>query len=734
MDDFKEHEHLLERELHDLNQKLSTLLHSIPDLIIFKDGQGRWLTASQFALSLFGLENLPYVGKTSLELASLTPHYQELLISRHKANEKAWEKRNLTREEVTFYAESGKSCVLDLITTPIFNEDGSRKALIIIGRDITERKLAEERIYQLAYYDPLTRLPNRVKFELELEKSMIVANTLERKFAVLYIDMDRFAYINDALGSMVGDQLLIQVSERLEGALQKDWLLARMEGDQFAILIPDVILLDKLNRIAQELIDLVAKPFFVEQYELFITVTIGMCVFPDDGQDVQTLLKHVGIALHLAKESGKNTYLMFSSNMDSATFKTFSLQNRLNKALSNNEFEVYYQPKIDIQTNRIIGAEALIRWNNPEWDIVPPNKFIPLAEETGLIIPITEWVKRTVCEQNKQWQDEGLDIVPISVNISVQGFMQKDFIQSIQHILQETGLESHYLEIEITESSLIDNEHLAKDVINQLRELGLKVALDDFGTGYSALSYLNLFQVDTIKIDRSFIQEIGTNNQTGLIVKGIINLIHSLNINVIAEGVETEEQLHFLRKQKCNQVQGYLYSKPVRAEEFKQLLSKRKIDIARQGKGRQSKHNKRKYFRLQFSYPLLAEMSIIRLMGKEISTGKSDVLIENLSLGGLSFVSTIRMDVRPDMILSFETTLLGKKIHFVGKIVWSREQAERVYLYGVEFLNDEKERDALAKMINQLTIKLRKNPILADCQFIDTDSLTFFKEKMKQKK
>lgn len=724
--------HNEKHESQDIDELIRILFHSIPDLIILKDGEGRWIAASDYAQSLFSLDKISYIGKTSIDLLQISPthQYKELLSSRSEVDDKAWNSRKIIRSEVEFPLNNGQSIVLDISNIPIFNNDGSRKALVVIGRDITDRKMAEERNFQLAYYDQLTKLPNRFMFEKELESYIVIANALQQRFIMMHLDMDRFKYINGSLGPAIGDQLLIQVSERLCKCLQKDWLLARTAGDEFTVLIQNVNDIDNALSVAQGIIDSFDNPFFVNEYKLFITTSIGLCIFPNDGEDAQKLMKNAEIALNIAKEKGKNRYQVYSSKMDIATFKTFSLGNSLKKAMNMDEFEIYYQPKVETHSNRIIGAEALIRWNHPEWGLVAPKEFISLAEEIGLIVPMGEWVTRTVCKQNKEWQDAGMKIVPIAVNISAKRFMQKGFIESIKRTLKETGLEPHFLEIEITETSLIENEKFAIEVINQLRELGLKVALDDFGTGYSALSYLKYFSVDSIKIDRSFIQEIGVNEKDELIVKGIINLIRSLNINVIAEGVEKEEQLQFLSKHKCDQVQGYLYSRPVKAEDFRQLMSKGHIEAHVQK--REIIHefiNKRKYFRIHLDHPLLAEMTIIKFMDKDITLGKTEVLIEDLGLGGLRFSSNIKLVVRPDMLVSVETEILGQTMEFIGKIVWVKELEEDIYRYGLEFLIDEEERDSIAKVLNSLTVKLRQNPILPDCRFIAIDSISFFKRK-----
>ncbi|MCR2821402.1 EAL domain-containing protein [Lederbergia panacisoli] len=720
-------------DLFDSNEKLETLLNTLPDPIIFKDEQDRWIQANQYAISLLGLEEIDYIGKTSTELASIKPLFRELFLSSFKEDQKAWVSGKVTRREITSTSQNGQNITFDILTKPIFHQDGSKKALVVIGRDVTERKRVEMYKTRLAFYDQLTQLPNRFKYKEELENQVIISRTLQQKLVVMYLGLDRFNIINDTLGPAIGDRLLIQISDRLQKCLQEDWFLARIGGDEFSIIIPNAKVEEK-HRLANMIIDSLTAPFFINEYELFATASIGLCSYPNDGEDAESLMKSAGIALHLAEEEGKNQYKTYSSIRDIKTFKAFSIENSLHKAMDMKEFELYYQPKIDIHTNRIIGAEALIRWNHPEWDLVSPKEFISLAEDTGLIIPIGHWVKETACKQNKEWRDEGVNIVPISVNISAKRFMQKEFVKSIAMILEKVQLDPQFLEIEITETSLMENEKMAIVVINQLRGLGFKVSLDDFGTGYSALSYLKQFKVDTIKIDRTFIKEIGKNTQDELIVKGIINIIQSLNINVIAEGVETEEQLRFLREHKCNQVQGYLYSRPVKAEEFKELLKKEKIEINVQDQElKQEYENRRKFFRLNFIHPLSADMTIIKFMDQDITLGKTEVLIQDLSLGGLSLISDIKMAVRPDMLLSIETEILGETVALIGKIMWMKELYDDVYQYGIEFMIEEPERDSLAKLVNALTVKIRKNPIVPDCRFIIADIYTFFKKELSNK-
>jgi diguanylate cyclase (GGDEF)-like protein/PAS domain S-box-containing protein len=709
-----------------LEELLHVLLNDIPDLIIFKDGEGRWITASKFAESLFGLENLQYIGKTSQELSQLSPirQYRDILLFRQEADEKVWNAKKMIRSEVEFPLLNGRSVVLDVIATPVFNSDGSRKALVVIGRDITEQKIAEKKNFQLAYYDPLTQLPNRFMFEKELEKRINTAQSLSQSFVVMSLDIDRYKYIYDSLGPAAANQMLIHIAQRLKECVQKNWVLAYMGEDQFSVLIPDANAGDAAH-VAQKLIDSMNKAFVVSELELFVTVSIGICSFPQHGEDVQSLVKHLDIALNLAKEKGRNRYQIYGSDMDVATFKAFALENDLKKALTMDQFEVYYQPKIDVDSHRIIGGEALLRWNHPEWGLISPREFISIAEETQLMDPIGEWVKETVCKHIRQWLDAGIEAVPISVNVSAKRFLKKSFLSNVKRVLQESGLDPSMLEIEITESTLIENEERAAEVINELRNIGVKVSLDDFGTGYSALSYLTHFKVDAIKIDRSFVKALSENSQNELVMKGVIQLVQSLNIHVIAEGVETAEQLRFLRRLNCKTVQGYVFSRPVKAEEFADMLKKGYIDAGLLQCGPIRPFiNRRKHYRIHFIHPLLAEMTIIKLKGRDITLGKTEVLIEDMGPGGISFTTNVKLAVRPDMVLSVETVILGQNLRLVGSIVWCEEKDTDLYQYGMEFLDEEGQRESIAKVF---FASLVSDAHLSDDRLIVKDARRFFK-------
>lgn len=448
-----------------------------------------------------------------------------------------------------------------------------------------ERKKAEEKILFLAYYDSLTSLPNRVLFKDRLNQTLLIAQRHQRILAILFLDLDNFKRINDTLGHPAGDELLKQVADRLSNYIRKSdsisrystdefsAVVARLGGDEFTILLTEIAQVHDTIKVAQRILDAIAQPFDIEGQEVFITASIGIAIYPIDGEDVDSLLKNCDTAMYHAKNEGRNNYKFYEQSLNKTALDILALENNLRKALDKQEFRVYYQPRIDIRTRNVVGFEALIRWRHSQKGIIPPSEFIPIAEETGLIIPIGEWVLNEACKQNKTWQAAGFAPVFISVNLSGKQFKQQNLIKVIDHAMSEVRLDPKYLELEITESIIQDTKSTA-GILRELRNLGLKIAVDDFGTGYSSLSYLRRFPLDTLKIDRSFVKDIAKDPDSEAIVKAIIAMAHCLKLKVIAEGVETEEQLKFLSDEGCDEFQGYLISPPLPADEVVRFLAK----------------------------------------------------------------------------------------------------------------------------------------------------------------
>uniref|UniRef100_A0A831UEK3 EAL domain-containing protein n=1 Tax=Geobacter metallireducens TaxID=28232 RepID=A0A831UEK3_GEOME len=469
---------------------------------------------------------------------------------------------SLSPMEAVFTAKDGRSVIVEGSLTCAHGE-GESQVIWSICRDITERKHAEEQLYRLAHHDTLTGLPNRLLFMDRLQQAKALANRYGYQVAVLFLDLDRFKIINDTLGHPVGDRLLLQVAQRIVGCVREVDTVARIGGDEFTIILVNVDTVEDAKRTGQKILKTLAAPFAIDTYELFVTASIGISLYPADGESLDHLVKKADIAMYHAKGEGRNNVQFYLPRMDENADKRLLLETSLRKALDNGEFRVYYQPKVDIVTKNITAMEALIRWEHPVLGLVSPAEFIPLAEETGLIIPIGEWVLRTACLQNRQWAREGLPSMRVAVNLSGYQFQQKTLLDTIRGILAETGLAPELLELEITESVIMQNPDFAVAVLNQLRDLGVHISIDDFGTGYSSLAHLKRFSVNTLKIDKSFVRDVEINSADAAIATAIIAMGNSLNLKVIAEGVETEGQLSFLSDNKCDEVQGYLFSTPM---------------------------------------------------------------------------------------------------------------------------------------------------------------------------
>lgn len=448
---------------------------------------------------------------------------------------------------------------------------------INVALDITERHLAEETVQHQAYHDSLTGLPNKMLFNERLAINLAHAHRRGEMLAVLFLDLDRFKTINDTLGHAVGDQLLQGVAGRLISHMEEDYTIARLGGDGFMILIPEVKHVDEVARTAQNILDAFKQPWSVNGHELFITTSIGIALYPNDGDDVETLVRNADTAVYRAKEQGRNNYQLYASSMNVKAFEQLVMENSLRRALDRKEFIVYYQPQVDIHNGQIVGIEALIRWQHTDLGLIFPSNFIPIAEETGMIVPIGEWVLKTACEQNKAWQKAGHTPIRVSVNLASRQFQQKDLVDSVSRILHETKLEPQYLDLELTESVVMENADITLLVLRELTKKGIHISIDDFGTGYSSLSYLKKFPIYTLKIDQSFVRDITTDPNDAAIASAIIVLGHSLKLKVVAEGVETKEQLAFLKLQKCDQIQGFLFSHPLPAKDFEKLLAKKYI-------------------------------------------------------------------------------------------------------------------------------------------------------------
>jgi len=462
-----------------------------------------------------------------------------------------------------------------LIISVVKGDDGTVTHYVGTHIDITERKAAEEQIKQLAFYDPLTQLPNRRLLQERLKHGIDVERRDGKQLALLMLDLDRFKSVNDSMGHLAGDELLQQVAERITNRLREVDMVARLGGDEFIVLLEDIAHPEDAARVAEDIIADLSKPFCMDQGEdILISASIGISLYPQHGGSPQLLMDHADAALYQAKDAGRGCFAYFSEDLTIAARERIALELRLRKAIEQQDLRVFYQPQVDIASGRIVGAEALVRWADPVDGLIPPIRFIPIAEETGLILAIGEWVLRETCRQGRQWLDAGLPPLNLAVNVSPHQFRRSDICSLVATVLSETGFPAHQLELEITESGLMENQGNATEILNSLRDQGIRLAIDDFGTGYSSLAYLKHFPLDLLKIDKSFIDDIPHLEDDMEIASSIIAMGHILGFKVLAEGVETPEQLAFLQEKGCDMYQGYIQSKPMPAEEFAEFLGK----------------------------------------------------------------------------------------------------------------------------------------------------------------
>ena len=448
-----------------------------------------------------------------------------------------------------------------------------KRADRIIRAQEVHRQANETKVRHQAYHDSLTGLPNRASFAAQMQDALVRAQSSGHMVGLMFLDIDQFKCINDSLGHSVGDDLLKVTAKRLQSLVRESDMVYRMGGDEFTIILENLHNPENCALTAKRIIESISQPVKLHTHEISTTISIGMALFPKDATDVETLVKHADTAMYRAKEAGRNRYEFYTENLNAKVSERFKLAAGLRQAMDKGQFLLYYQPKVSVKSGEIIGHEALLRWKHPELGVLPPDKFLSILEESGLIITVGEWVLRTACQQTKDWQSAGFRHIPVSVNIASRQFTSRSLPDTIRQVLSETGLEPRYLELELTERLLIDNADAAIETLDELKKIGVLISIDDFGTGFSSLNYLKRFPIDILKIDKSFIRDIVTREKDAAIASAIISLAHNLKLGLIAEGVEELNQLEFLQSRGCNEVQGYLFSRPLPPQEFQQLLS-----------------------------------------------------------------------------------------------------------------------------------------------------------------
>jgi diguanylate cyclase (GGDEF)-like protein/PAS domain S-box-containing protein len=554
---------LLEERVQNSENKYRALFEQSADANWLMDEKG-FLDCNSAALQMFGYSS----GTEMMHPADISPPNQPDGIPSRVAAERKMAAAFLNgreRFEWLHQRKNGSTFPAEVCLTAL-TLSGQRTLLATV-RDITDRKAAEERVRYLAYYDALTGLPNRTLLQDRLAKALASARRRKDKLALLFLDLDRFKDINDSLGHSVGDLLLQQIGERLKTWGREQDTVARLGGDEFLIMVTGIKDATDAAVAGERLMDAMTAEFVIQGHSCTINCSLGISVFPEHGADGETLIKNADVAMYSAKDNGRNNFRFFTEEMNARVVERLTLENSLRLALEKEQLFLVYQPQMDIATGTITGMEALLRWQHQDLGLVSPDKFIRIAENSGLIVPIGEWVLRTACRQARKWQDEGLPPVSMAVNVSAVQFRQEGFCELIGRVLRETGLAPQYLELELTESLLLANAEVMLSVVHELRAMGLTLAIDDFGTGYSSFSYLRQFRVNKFKVDRSFIRDVAVNPDDAAITAAIISMAKSLRLKVIAEGVETEAQMSFLRAHKCDEIQGYYFSRPLSPEQ-----------------------------------------------------------------------------------------------------------------------------------------------------------------------
>jgi diguanylate cyclase (GGDEF)-like protein/PAS domain S-box-containing protein len=563
----------VELALFDQKERAQVTLQSIADGVITTDGTGLIDYMNPVAEQLTGWKVNDAIGQPLPAVLNLVSEQTGQKLPNPISPVLTEGKAHRLSDCCLLVRPDGSRSAIEDSAAPIRDRDDKIVGAVLVFHDITESREVTAKIAYQATHDALTGLPNRVLAWDRLEHAIAVAKRDDSCVGILFLDLDRFKNVNDSLGHAYGDELLKQVAARLTATTRAADTVSRQGGDEFMVIIP------KSNRralfadVAEKILCAVDAPYFIEGHELRVTFSIGISVFPHDGLNAHVLIKNADAAMYAAKASGRNNFQFYSPDMNRKAIARLSLEAELRHAIERQEFEVYYQPKISATDARLIGAEALIRWNHPDKGMVPPGQFIEIAEESGLIKPIGLWILEEVCRQNREWLQKGLPCVPIAVNLSAIQFRDKSLVNILKKVLDDTGLSPDLLELELTESSLIQDSDSVVDALHKLKEIGTRISIDDFGTGYSSLSYLKRFPIDTLKIDQAFVRDVPHDRDGSAIVEAIISMGHSLDLSVIAEGVETVDQLNFLKARRCNEIQGNYYSKPIPAAQFEKMLA-----------------------------------------------------------------------------------------------------------------------------------------------------------------
>jgi len=615
-----------------------------------------------------------------------------------------------------------------LIETVIAIRDDEGKLNSLVGsvEDISQNIQLNDKVKYISTHDSLTELPNFYHGRAYLKELIEKSKAKRNRFALFCINIDDFNLITQNLGFKVADDIIKKLSKRLSETVQEQYFLFRSLGDEWFLVVKTSYRQVDYKKIASEILNKIQEVFHIKDFSIHLTASIGISVFPDDADNKIDLIKNAQTALKVAKNTDKSSFLMYSTSMNIETFKHFQLVNDLYGAIERKELYIEYQPKVDIKRLVVESAEALVRWKHPNWGEISPLEFISIAEQSSLHNEIADFVINTVCKDMREWNSKGIVFKKVSINLSAKDFVNSTLEDRIRNILKKYHISPSFLEIEITESTVLQKQKMVHNHINRLEKLGLSFSLDDFGTGYSSINHLKTLPVSTVKIDRSFVQNLPLNREDQIIVKSIIELSKGLNKTIVAEGVETIEQFEILKKYGCDTVQGYYFSKPISSKELIKWFQAKRVQPNDQSI---PTFNRRKYYRINFELPLSTNMTILNFNGKKVNLGTTEIMVLDIGLGGIRFQSHLRLKPHENIIYGFKTILNGNEINLVGKIVRYEEIVENIFEYGVEFLISETERSNLAIILNKISLMIKANRFFNDGNFIDEAPITYLKRK-----
>ncbi|WP_162297894.1 EAL domain-containing protein [Halalkalibacillus sediminis] len=605
------------------------------------------------------------------------------------------------------------------------SEEGQVTSVIGTIEDYTEIMELQKKLERRAYTDVLTQLPNRFSGREYIKHLIEDYSAKNKTFALILLNLDGFNRVNEVFGHDIGDETLKRIANKVNNAIKDRGYLCRVSGDEYLVVMHEQVNINGYYQSAKDLLQQIEEPLNINDYNIHLTASIGVSIFPTDGGNNETLTNRASKALRCAKQLGIGEVQLFSSSMNIETLKSFQIENDLRNAIENNEFYLEYQPIIDVYTQKAVGAEALIRWKHPVWGKISPGEFIPIAENSPIIQDISEFVIKEVYRQTAEWMKEGVKFNHISFNLSPKNFLKNNLFNIIKTNVEKYNIPQDVMKIEITEGLLLRETNVVRDQIEKLKAIGVNIALDDYGVGYSSINYLKQYPIDTLKIDKSFIRHIEEESVDSVVVQSIIDLAKGLGRKVVAEGVENRVQFDMLKKMRCDFIQGYLFGKPVSENKMKEIFNLEKVHPT--VTNNQVSVERRKYFRVNLPYPLRAEMTILSINQKKVTLGETETLIQDIGLGGLKFISHLQLMPEAEILYEFKTTLLENPLTLHGKVVWRGERAQEIFEYGVEFSIDEYERDHLATILNKLSTKLRTNPEFIDDQFIKQQAISYIR-------